>query len=97
MRWAWRKVVGSDFGVRSLLREFGNELTIAGADLCDVVGAFGHHRGDPAFVAHEAVDAAEVAAGAHRARIVMRQMVEQFRCELAHDRNLAAIGSERKR
>jgi hypothetical protein len=65
MRWAWRKVVRGDFGVRSLLGYFENELTITGADLGDVVGAFGHHRGDPAFIAHEAVDAAEVAAGAH--------------------------------
>ncbi len=76
MRRPWREIVSSDFGLRSLLGDFENEVTITRADLSDVVGAFGHHRGDPAFVAHEAVDAAEVAAGAYGARVVMRQMVE---------------------
>ena len=35
-------------------------------------------------VAHEGVDAAEILAGAHCAGVVVREVVEQFRGELAH-------------
>ena len=84
VRGAWGEIVGGDLGLWKFPGEAGEEMAIARADLGDVVGVFRNGGGDPALIAHKKVDAAEVGAGAHRAGVIVREVVEQFRGELAH-------------
>lgn len=92
MRGARGEIIGGDLGLREYPGKAGEEMAFAGADLGDVAGVCRHGGGDPALVAHEKVDAAEVGAGAHRAGVVVREVVEEFRGELAHGGMFGAAG-----
>ena len=90
------EIVGGDFGLRKFHGEAGEEVAFSRPDLGDVAGVFRDGGGDPELVAHEKVDSAEVGSGAHRAWVVVREVIEEFPGEFAHGGILGAAGDGRK-
>ena len=96
MRGARGEIVGGDLGLRKFLGKAGEEMAFTGADLTDVAGVFRDGGGDPALVAHDEIDAAQVLAGTERAGVVVWEVVEEFRGELAHGED-SRLGALRKK
>ena len=67
------------------------QMPVTSANLGDESFGAWDHRCYPAFVAHEAVDAAEIAAGKSCAGVIMREVIEKFRGEFTHDYRDASI------
>lgn len=83
-KWARGKIISYNRGVGMLVCDSEKQMPVTSSDLGDGSHGVWDHRHDPAFVAHEEVDAAEVTSGASRTRVIMRQMVEEFRGEFSH-------------
>lgn len=76
------EIVGVDGGGGEFFRETAREVAIAGTDFGNALGNRSGEPGDgaedPAFVSHEGIDHAEIPAAADGARVIRREMIEDF-------------------